>query len=280
MSAVEQIGRAALPREWTGKEFALCADDMAKNPTNPAIEWLQPRFYPAVWFWLGGRRPLIDPVEPSPEQWQQAYDRWAWFFEHANDLWRRKELICIAVRKLAEKGELTFYARDDDTGEMVLVPSARWNCDPDISLARLATGRINLERPMAAVPADYAEQERYLAQHRSWLFVPKENLAAVVASFASPASEGREGGPEDLPAVGASSLAEDDEPGEGAATNKKPFWYPMLVDLYEAADKRQADFMLKHPDKSPPLFPKAPWFRNKLLARKVEEDQVRPSTVR
>lgn len=185
MDAAERVAGAVIGEEWVGNEFAFEAQHMALNPTDPARGHLSPQFYSAVWFWLGvSPRGLTQVTEPSTEQWQQAYARWRWCFENADEIFERKQLACVLIHQAAERGEIVFYARNEATGEMIVIPRERWNCDTNIALARISRGRINLAQPMTPEPLGWEERQRWLAQMTSWLFVPEENLAAYIATIA------------------------------------------------------------------------------------------------
>jgi len=160
---------------------------MALNPTDPKLPHLNPRHYAAVWFWLGVTPGALSGVTaPSKDQWRQAYDRWKWCFMNADEIFERKEIACILIRQAAERGDLVFHARNEATGHMVPVPRELWNCDTDMALARMASGRINLLDPMRPVPVHYKERAPYFARMTSWLFVAEDKLAAFLASLKQP----------------------------------------------------------------------------------------------
>jgi hypothetical protein len=190
MGAAEQIAAAVIGDEWVGNEFAFEVVHLALAPPYPKEGTLLPQHYSFVWFWLGASHPTpIDAPAPSAEQWQEARTRWRWCRDNAELICYRKQLACTLIHQAAERGDLVFHARNEATGEMVLIPRQRWNCDTNIALARISRGRINLVQPMALEPSDLKERQRWLGRMTSWLFVTRDNLAAFLKTAAASPSE-------------------------------------------------------------------------------------------
>lgn len=192
--AMETIARNAFGDEWTGGEFTFDPAHMIYGVPAPVHAFASEDGEPdgfqlrnhgdAVRFWAG----LSGIETPTYHGWKLAYDRFAWHLEHGDDLIRRKAEACRFIQKLAMAGTLVVYARNAVTGEMDALGANLWNCDADIAEARFSRSRVNpkaLIAPfvaMAPIPGYPVHRGEYLAEMTAWLFVTKENVAALVAA--------------------------------------------------------------------------------------------------
>jgi hypothetical protein len=162
---------AQLSNDWDGTEFTVDAPPppfaIANNSQTRNLAFL-----------LNGMPPPWPDREPTPDEWEIAFNKQHSRREELLPKQLRRRSVETFIKKLATGGLLKIRYREDDTGKMIPTDPTWWNAD-NLS-ARFSLCRLSPRFPFPKAPAGAIEFSSWATTQRNWLFFEEADLDRIV----------------------------------------------------------------------------------------------------